>query len=74
MQKLVDNHQALIRDLLPQVIIDRNFNNLPKELRKVYQEKTDKGQSIAVGLKAKLGFYLVEYKINYKAELVWSEN
>lgn len=74
MSKITLNYQSLLNDVLPEIIINRTFNNLPGELQRLYREQSQGKEKIAIGLDIRLGFYMLKYKNQTEVELVWSEN
>ncbi len=64
----------LTKNLLPDVIIERTFYNLPKALQQLYKEKKSQGLLLSIGLDTDLGFYLLKKDSFNAIELLWWEN
>ncbi|HAS43196.1 MAG TPA: hypothetical protein DCS93_22140 [Microscillaceae bacterium] len=64
----------LTKNLLPDIIIERTFYNLPKVLQQLYREKKSQGLQLSIGLDTDLGFYLLKKDSFHSVELLWWEN
>lgn len=68
------SHQVLTDNLLPDIVIERTLEKLPRDLKVLYLQKKATGTRIGVGLDMQLGFYLLEYQPIRQVELLWWEN
>ncbi|OJJ19457.1 hypothetical protein BKI52_21860 [marine bacterium AO1-C] len=68
------SHQILTDNLLPDIVIERTLDKLPKDLKELYLQKKKTGIQVGVGLDMVLGFYLVECQPIRQVELLWWEN
>lgn len=64
---------TLTENVLPDIIVERTFYDLPEALQKVYHEKKSEGIKIAIGLDMDLGFYLIQAS-PHQIKLLWWEN
>lgn len=65
---------TLTSNLLPDIIVERTFYNLPKVLQQLYKEKKSQGLKLSIGLDTDLGFYLLKKDTLNAVELLWWEN
>ena len=73
--KNVEINQAVMKkSLLPEILVDHTFNQMPYQLKALYEEKKQQGLQVNIGLDINLGFYLVEVKNTTKLEMLWYEN